>query len=88
MAETRAHKNKAIRQQALREQLEAQGHVQHVGDLISEISKLDDDCSSQAIQKRKVMIDAKLRLINKYLPDLKSMELESSDSGFTIKIVQ
>ncbi len=72
---TQAAKNKRIRQQALREQLAAQGHEQHIADLLEKVS---EDISQQEpefdqldLQKVKLVIDTKLKLINKYLPDQK-----------------
>ena len=60
-----------VRQAALREQLENGGHLQHVLDLCEKLEN-DPDISVPAISK---VIDTKMRLIGKYLPDLKSMEL-------------
>jgi len=71
MAKTRAMENKAIRQKALREQLSAQGHVQHVIDICVELNTLDAKLEPSDIQRKKIVIDTKLSLIKKYLPDLK-----------------
>jgi len=74
MGMTRAQLNKGVRQKALREQLEAQGHVQHVTDILDEIRDLDVELDSNQVQRYKVVLDTKLKLITKYLPDLKSVE--------------
>lgn len=69
-------RNKRVRQEALREQLQAQGHVQHVVDILD---KLDDDAvdySALDLQRKKIIIDTKLKLIGKYLPDVKQQEIE------------
>lgn len=74
MGTTAANKNKAIRQEALREQLSSQGHVQHVVEMLNEIQDLQRDLDANDLARYKVAIDTKLKLIGKYLPDLKSVE--------------
>ena len=74
MGTTAANKNRAIRQEALREQLSNQGHVQHVVEMLNEIQDLQRDLNSNDLARYKVAIDTKLKLIGKYLPDLKSVE--------------
>ena len=75
MSNSRAHKNRAIRQEALREQLSAQGHVQHIVDMINKIANLDEELAGSEVNRLNVAINAKLKLVNKYLPDLKSAEI-------------
>tara|TARA_Y100000401_G_scaffold111223_1_gene109273 strand:+ start:709 stop:990 length:282 start_codon:yes stop_codon:yes gene_type:complete len=74
MGTTAANKNRAIRQEALREQLSSQGHVQHVVEMLNEIQDLQRDLDANDLARYKVAIDTKLKLIGKYLPDLKSVE--------------
>ena len=81
MAETRAQSNKRIRQEALREQLASQGHVQHVVDMLTELAKPGVEYTSLELQKSKLIIDTKLALIKKYLPDPKQVELSGEDGG-------
>ena len=80
-----AYRNKAIRQEALREQLSAQGHVQHVVDLAGKLADLDTELDSVQTQRLKAAIDTKLKLIGKYLPDQKAVEVTTDDEG--IKLV-
>ena len=74
MGTTAANKNRAIRQEALREQLSNQKHVEHVVEMLEEIKDLQRDLDSNDLARYKVAIDTKLKLIGKYLPDLKSVE--------------
>ncbi len=74
MGMTRAQMNKSVRQEALREQLRSQKHVEHVVDILEQIGDLDVDLDSAQVQRLKVVVDTKLKLITKYLPDLKSVE--------------
>lgn len=79
---TPANKNKAIRQKALREQLAAQGHVQHVIDISNKLADLDGvDLDATQVQRLKAAADIKKGLIGKYLPDLKSTELTGPEGG-------
>jgi len=82
MAATNAAKNRAIRQEALRKQLSAQGHVQHVIDIAGKLSDLEGvDMDSIQVQRLKAAADIKKGLISKYLPDLKSTELTGEGGG-------
>lgn len=96
MGKTRAQENRAIRQEALREQLSSQKHVEKVVENIQEIEKLDffqkgedsNDIDYKLCQANKFRMDAlktaneqRLKLINKYLPDLKAMELTGEGGG-------
>lgn len=96
MGKTRAQENRAIRQEALREQLSKQKHVEKVVENIQEIEKLDffqkgegsDEIDYKLCQANKFRMDAlktaseqRLKLINKYLPDLKAMELTGEGGG-------
>ena len=61
--------NRQIRRDALREQLSNQGHAQHVIVLLDKLQDLDQDLDSLAITRLSKVIDTKLKLIAKYLPD-------------------
>ena len=80
MAETRAQSNKRIRQEALREQLAGQGHVQHVVEIINNLIEPSEEFSSLDLQRNKLIIDTKLALIKKYLPDVKQIEMNTRSS--------
>ena len=85
MAMTNGQKNKKIRQEALREQLAAQGHVQHVIDIADKLQEPLEELNKDDITRLKAAADIKLKLINKYLPDLKAIEIEGEvDSTLTI----
>ena len=71
---TAAAKNKRIRQEALREQLQAQGHVQHVVDLVGKIQDETQPIEADILNRYKIVLDAKFKLIDKYLPSLKQAD--------------
>jgi len=92
MATTSANKNRAMRQNALREQLSKQKHVEHVIDIANKLAKLDESLDPLQIQRLKAAADIKKGLISKYLPDIKMVELtgEGGDpikTDFTVTIV-
>jgi len=74
MAATAAAKNKKIREQALRDQLsQKQLHTQ----VINIANKLDEqhlNLEATHISALKASAELKLKLINKYMPDLKAVE--------------
>lgn len=89
MAKTVAQRNRAVRQEQFRELLSNKGLVQKVledADKISELASIEvdlDDKESQLefalakdrVAMLKVGIDTRLRLINKFCPDLKQQEI-------------
>ena len=81
MGTTAANKNRAIRQEALREQLSNQGHVQHVTDIAKKLTDLENDLDSTQVQRLKSAADIKLKLIGKYLGDVKAIELSGDGGG-------
>lgn len=89
MPKTRAQENRAIRQEALRDQLEAQGHVQHVFDIIEEARDLTKKLQPNDLSRYKFVVETKLKLINKYLPDLKQSEISATLQGdITHQLIQ
>lgn len=71
---SRADQNRAIRQEALRESLEAGGHIQHVVDISNKLADLEEDLDSTKVSRLKAAADIKMKLIDKYLPTLKAYE--------------
>lgn len=85
MAMTKAQANKKIRQDALREQLMNQGHLQHVNEMLDKIMDLDGELSATELQRYKVAIDTKMSLIKKYLPDTSNVTLSGdTDAPLTV----
>ena len=82
MAATRAQTNRVIRQEALREQLSKQKHVEKVIDNIKKIEQLDANSENAKVQADiyRIANEQRLKLINKYLPDLRTTEI-TGDGG-------
>jgi hypothetical protein len=72
---TAKNKNRRMRQEALREQLSKQKHLEHVIELVDKIKDENNPVADDMMARYKLAIDTKLRLVNKYLPDLKSTEI-------------
>jgi len=80
---TRAQHNRAVRQEALRDQLQAQQHhlqVLRCADEIGNVSENDKD-ADVAVRKWKAKADIHLKVLNKYLPDLKSVDMTHDVQG-------
>ncbi len=71
---TSKDRNRRIRKDALREQLTNGGHVQHVIDIANKLTDDTLQLETIDIQRLKAGADIKLKLISKYLPDLKAIE--------------
>lgn len=81
MAATSAQRRRAVSKEALRDQLRAGGHLQHVIDMANTIANPANDLEPDMLARYKVAIDTKLKLINKYLPDVKSVEVTGEDGA-------
>lgn len=91
---SRAAENKRIRQDALREQLAAKGLAQQVVEAATKIAQLSTDnipedqrLTPDDINRLKIASELRLKLVNKYLPDLKSTEL-SGDPANPVTIAE
>lgn len=81
MAKTRAQLNRKIRQDALRDQLEAKGLLQKVIETVEEIANPENEIDQHGLNRLKIANEQRLRLINKYLPDLKAVEISGDENS-------
>jgi len=86
MAMTRAQKNRSIRQEALREELSNKGLLQKVLEDIEKLGRLDDELDPTKVNRIKIGIDSRLKLISKYLPDLKATEI-TGEAGSDLNLI-
>lgn len=84
MGATVAAKNKKVRQEALREYLAERGKLSYVLDLIEKVENLPPTAVKDELPALKVAIDARIKLLDKYMPSLKAMEL-TGENGEAIK---
>ena len=81
MAATRAAKIRAERQEALREMLSRKCTVEQVIEISSKIAELGGALDAIQVSRLKAACDIKLRLISKYLPDVKAVEISGEGGG-------
>ena len=88
VAKTKAQLNRQVRQEALRDQLSQQGHEQYISEIIGNLSDPEMEYDSLWVQRLKAAADLRLKLMAKYIPDLKSQELTGPDGGDLVIAVQ
>ena len=82
MATTTMNNMRAKRQENHRLKLSEGGHLAHAIDSIIKIEKLvPSDTSTQELAILKTASELRLRLVNKYLPDLKAVEHTGEGGG-------
>lgn len=82
MAKTRQQRERGIRQDELRAYLAERGRLDYVFDNIEKIEQLDpetDQHFDKRLQKLKIANEQRIRLLNKYLPDMKEEQSEITD---------
>jgi hypothetical protein len=78
---TVAQRNRGIRQEAVREKLAAMGLLQQVIVNIEKFEDFDQELDSIELQRLKAANEHRLKLIDKYLPTVKPVELTGEDGG-------
>jgi hypothetical protein len=85
---TIAQRRRHTGQEALREQLSHQGHLQHAIDMIEKIADVkgekcidNKDMDPVTLNRLTIAVDRKLKVVNKYMPDLKATEVTYSADG-------
>lgn len=84
---TSKDRNRRIRQEALREQLSQGKHVEHVIEIANKIANETLELDALMVQRLKAAAEIKCKLIGKYLPDLKAVEVTGED-GEPVNMVQ
>lgn len=76
------------RQEALREYLSKRGQLSYIFDNIEKMEKEGSQMDSGELNALKSATDVRVKMLNKYLPDLKSTEItsESNDGAFIINV--
>jgi len=88
VAKTKAQLNRQVRQEALRDQLSQQGHEQYISEIIGNLSDPEMEYDSLWVQRLKAAADLRLKLMAKYIPDLKSQEISGPNGGDLVVAVQ
>ena len=79
MAATNPAKMRAVRQESLRELLSKQKHLEKAVENIVKIEEQGSYMEANELNALKYATDARIKLLAKYLPDLKSQEITGAD---------
>lgn len=82
MAKTRAQRERGIRQDELRKFIAERGKLSYIFDNLEKIEGLDpeeDKHFDKRLQQLKIANEQRIRLLNKYLPDMKEEQTEVTD---------
>lgn len=74
-------RNRRVRQEALREHLEAQGHLQHVTEILEILMDPKQELQDGMYSRYDMVIKTKLKLIDKYLPTEKPTTISGDDDA-------
>lgn len=92
--QTRAAKVRETKRAEVIRYLKERGSVQHVFDCIEKLENETIELEPVVVTRLSKAIDARLKLLNKYLPDEKAVEIKNAegesfktDSKWTIEIV-
>ena len=77
--QSRANQNKAIKQEALREYLANRGKLDYIIDNVEKLEDLLTPLDAGEVVRIKAATDVRVKLLDKYLPSLKSTELTGKD---------
>lgn len=79
MGATVAAKNRKVRQESLREFLSKKCTVEQLLDNVKKIEHLEQDLTQEEVTRLRIATDIRVKLLSKYLPDLKSVEMTGED---------
>lgn len=77
--ESRANQRREINREELKRFLSERGKVDYIFDCVEKLEDLSNPMEGVEVQRVSKAIDARLRLLNKYLPDEKAVELKNAD---------
>ena len=82
MAKTRQQRERGIRQDELRTFIAERGKLSYIFDNLEKIEELNpetDQYFDKRLQQLKIANEQRIRLLNKYLPDMKEEQSEITD---------
>ena len=88
MAKTRAQLNRALRQDEMRKKIEASGYETHVHDCIRNLLDPEQEFSAVEVQRMNAAATLSLKMMAKFIPDLKSTEVTGEGGGDLVIAVQ
>jgi len=88
VAKTRAQLNRETRQAEMRNKIEASGYETHVADVVKKLLDPEQEYDSIEVQRMKSAADLSIKMMAKFMPDLKSTEITGPDGGDLVIAVQ
>jgi hypothetical protein len=88
MPKTRAQLNRALRQEEMRNKIEASGYESHVADVVKKLLDPEQEFDSIEVQRMKSAADLSIKMMAKFMPDLKSTEISGPNGGDLVIAVQ
>ena len=88
MPKTRAQLNRALRQAEMRSKIEASGYESHVHEVVKKLLDPEQEFDSIEVQRMKSAADLSIKMMAKFMPDLKSTEISGPNGGDLVIAVQ
>ena len=88
VAKTRAQLNRETRQAEMRKKIEASGYETHVANVVKKLLDPELEFDSIEVQRMKSAADLSIKMMAKFMPDLKSTEITGPDGGDLVIAVQ
>lgn len=90
MADRRTVKqrNRAARQEEMRNKIEASGYETHVANVVKKLLNPELKFDSIEVQRMKSAADLSIKMMAKFMPDLKSTEITGPDGGDLVIQIQ
>ena len=88
VAKTRAQLNRETRQAEMRKKIEASGYETHVHEVVKKLLDPEQELDSIDVQRMKSAADLSIKMMAKFMPDLKSTEVTGPNGGDLVIAVQ
>ena len=88
VAKTRAQLNRETRQAEMRKKIEASGYETHVHEVVKKLLDPEQEFDSIEVQRMKSAADLSIKMMAKFMPDLKSTEISGPNGGDLVIAVQ
>jgi len=76
---SRADENREIKREELKRYLQERGRLSYVFDNLEKLEDLHTEMDNVEVSRIKSATDTRVKLLNKYLPDLKQVEIDDSE---------
>ena len=85
---TRAQLNRETRQAEMRKKIEASGYETHVHEVVKKLLDPEQEFDAIEVQRMKSAADLSIKMMAKFMPDLKSTEISGPNGGDLVIAVQ